>query len=141
MTNMSDDTNSKIIRFSLRLWGKDLLPQQVTSALGFKPSYSYEKGYTKKLSSGKVSAAKDLGIWVYEQVVESSFESELESLLKKIEGKNLKEIEGVEIVILDLYFGLSDSDSLLSESCEFRIDSGILSQLVNLGLDLRFTVS
>lgn len=138
---MSDIIDSRVIRLSLRLWGKNLISQKVTNALGFQPSYSYEKGYTKKLSSGKVSAPKDLGIWVYEQIIESSFESELASLLKKIEGISLKEIEGVDIVILDLYFGLSDNDSLLSDSYEFRIDNNMLLQIVNLGIDLRLTVS
>ncbi len=133
--------DSQLIRFSLRLWGEQLKPQLVTDALGFEPSYSYEKGYRKQLSSGKTAAPKELGIWVFERVVEFSFENELNSLLKILEGKNLKEIDSVQIVILDLYLGLSNNNSVLAKSYECRLDNNVLTQLGDLGLDLRITVN
>lgn len=135
---MSDE---QLIRFSLRLWGKEIAPQVVTDALGVEPTYAYEKGFKKKLSSGTTTAPRELGIWVLEQIVESSFEDELKVLINKVKSANLKDIEGVEIVILDLYFGLSDEDSTLDESYQCRISNDALVQLSELGLDLRITVS
>ena len=134
-------SKSSYIRFSLRLWGEKLNPHIITNALGIKPSTSYEKGYTKNLSSGKTSAPKDLGIWVFEQVVVTSVKEELDSLLLKLGGRNMKSIEGVQIAILDFYLGLTNDNSRLDESYECVIDNNSLNALRELGVDFRITVA
>jgi hypothetical protein len=141
MIEMNHILNSKMIKLSLRFWGEQLNPQTVSDNLGLKPSYSYKKGHTKQLSSGKTTAPKELGIWVFEKQVMTSFEDELDILLNKIKCKNLKSIDGVDLIILDLYFGLSDNDSQLDSSYECRIDEGALLKLAELGLDVRITIS
>jgi len=138
---MNEIKSSQLIRFSLRLWGDRLNTQVVSIALGIEPSYSYEKGHVKKLSSGKLSAPKKLGIWVFEAEVKFSFEDELISLLQKFSGEDLKDIEGVEIAILDIYFGVSDFESILDESYECRLDNSSLLELNKLGLDVRITIT
>ncbi|WP_131177821.1 hypothetical protein [Phytopseudomonas dryadis] len=132
---------SKCIRLSLRLWGEKINHELITNTLGLKPSHFYERGYVKKLSSGKTTTPKDLGIWVYERNIESAFEHELDSLLCSLAGKSLKSIEGVQIAILDIYLGLSDENSSLSDSYECRIHNSSLLRLGDLGVDVRITVS
>jgi len=138
---MNKIKSSQLIRFSLRLWGDELSTQVVSTALGVEPSYSYAKGYVKKLSTGKLTAPKELGIWVFEVEVKSSFENELMCLLQKFDGEDLRDIQGVQIAILDLYFGVSDSESILDDSYECRLDNSSLLKLNKLGLDVRITIA
>lgn len=132
---------SQCIRLSLRLWGEKINHELITNSLGLKPSLSYERGYVKTLSSGKTTTPKDLGIWVYEKNIDSTLEHELDSLLCSLAGRQLKNIEGVQIAILDIYLGLSDEDSSLPNSYECRIDNASLLRLGNIGVDVRITVS
>lgn len=134
-------SNSQCIRLSLRLWGEQINHELITNALGLKPSLVYDRGHVKKLSSGKTTAPKDLGIWVYEKTIESSLEHELDSLMCSLAGRKLKDIESVQIAILDIYLGLSDDNSSLPGSYECRIDNSLLLRLGDLGVDVRITVS
>lgn len=134
-------SNSKRIRLSLRLWGEEINHELITNTLGLKPSHCYERGYVKILSSGKKTIPKELGIWVYEKNIETTLEHELDSLLLSLADRKLKSIEGIQIAILDIYLGLSDEDSSLTDSYECRIDNASLLRLGNLGIDVRITVS
>ncbi|MEZ3137383.1 DUF4279 domain-containing protein [Stutzerimonas kunmingensis] len=134
-------SNSKRIRLSLRLWGEEINHELITNTLGLKPSLCYERGYVKILSSGKTTIPKELGIWVYEKNVETTLEHELDSLLLSLADRQLKSIESIQIAILDIYLGLSDEDSSLTDSYECRIDNASLLRLGNLGIDVRITVS
>ncbi|MEW8092706.1 MAG: DUF4279 domain-containing protein [Candidatus Thiodiazotropha endolucinida] len=138
---MNNISENQVVKLSLRLWGERLKPEEITEAFGFEPSYSYEKGYRKPLPGGRLSAPRELGIWVFQQAIKHSLEDELYSFLNKIKDKDLKCIKGVQIIILDLYLGLSDNDSVLENSYECRIDNNVLLEIAQLGVDFRITVS
>jgi len=128
------------LRFTVRLWGEKIQPEIVTQYLKLEPKYSYEKGYERKVGE-KFAKPKELGIWVYEHIVDSSFEDELGLFVQKFNGTQLREIPGVQIAIMDLYFGLSDTNANLPESHESRIELVVLTQLQKLGVDVRITIS
>jgi hypothetical protein len=131
----------RFVKIGVRLWGELLEPDMVTEALGFQPSQSHLKGDVKKLSSGNFSAPRELGMWCHTREVGSSLELELRALLDLMEARNLKEIDGVEHAIVDIFIGLSDEDYHVKESFEFRLDNKILKMLHNMGLDIRTTIT
>lgn len=133
--------NDSMIRLSLRLWGERLEGGAVSEILGVTPKYSYAKGYQKQLSSGKCTAPKDLGIWVLEHVVSNSLEDELMAFLAPMPACALTSIPGVEIAILDVYFGLTDTDSVLEKSFEFELSTETMARLVELDAKVRITIA
>jgi hypothetical protein len=132
--------SNKCVRLSLRLWGENLRPPAVTNALGLEPSEAYEKGFTKKLSSGTTTAPRPLGMWALHHVVTSSLEAEILSFIEKIGVNSLKHIEGVDVVILDINLGLSDNESRIEEHYECMLNSDVINKIHVLGLDVRITV-
>lgn len=133
-------TNGKLIRLSLRLWGEDLDPDEVTRSIGLAPTRSYRKGYTKELSSGEKTAPKKLGMWGYEKISENSFETDLADFVDEFKGKDLFSVEGVQIAILDLYFNVSDENSALLTTYEYRLESSAMKLITSLGADVRITI-
>jgi hypothetical protein len=113
----------------------------ITEILGLQPTQSQLKGDVKKLSSGKFSAPRELGMWCHTKEVSSSLEFELKALLDSMEARNLKEIDGVEHAIVDIFVGLSDEDYYVKESFEFRLENNTLETIFSMGLDIRTTIT
>jgi hypothetical protein len=131
----------RFVKIGVRLWGEALQPDIITEILGLQPTQSQLKGDVKKLSSGNFSAPRELGMWCHTREVSSSLEFELKALLDSMEARNLKEIDGVEHAIVDVFVGLSDEDYFVQDSFEFRLENNILETLFSMGLDIRTTIT
>lgn len=131
----------RFVKIGIRLWGRMLQPNTITEILGLQPSQSQLKGDVKRLSSGNLSAPREFGMWCYTKEVSTCLELDLRTLLDSIKGRNLKEIDGVEHAIFDLFIGLSDENYHVQESFECRLVNKALEKIYKLGLDIRITIT
>ncbi|RBW52093.1 DUF4279 domain-containing protein [Marinobacter sp. F3R11] len=131
----------RFVKIGVRLWGEELQPDKITEILGLQPTQTQLKGDVKKLSGGNLSAPRELGMWCHTREVSSNLELELKALLDSMEARNLKEIDGVEHAIVDIFVGLSDEDYYVQESFEYRFENNILETIFSMGLDIRTTIT
>jgi len=128
-----------VIEVSLRILGDSLSPDDVTEALNIEPTRSHFKGDETLSSKGKKRVMKS-GYWeldAREKHDSMQLIDHLNYLLKIIKACNqdIKSLAGCQSVEFSIILGTANDNTI-----EFALDSEILKQIVEIGVDLHFTI-
>lgn len=131
---------NQIVNISLRLWGRELCPDEVSKAIGIKATASHVRGYKKKLPGGKLSAPRKTGAWSYTRDIHSNFEYGIQEFVDTFSYLDLLALDNVEAGAVDLLFGLSSQECTVIEPYECVLNAKVVADLYKLGLDVRVTI-
>lgn len=133
----SDET----IWVALRLWGHQLDPDVVGSHFGAEPSEGYVAGFRKTLRSGELTPPRELGACFFKRSIRKDINAELAQFLADLGDKKPSDVPGVEIGILDIYFGLANAESNLPRAHEYRLSNDVIAAIAATGVELRITIA
>ena len=137
-TNEPDMTdNNESTWVALRLWGHQLDPDVVGSYFGVESSEAYSAGLRKTLPSGEVTPPRELGAWFFKRSIRNDLNAEIAQFLADLGENKPNEAPGVEICILDVYFGLADAESKLGRAHEYRLSNEVVAAIAAKGVELR----
>jgi hypothetical protein len=142
LTNESDVTaNNETTWVALRLWGHQLDPDVVGSYFSVEPSEAYAAGLRKTLPSGELTPPRELGAWFFKRSIRKDLNAEIAQFLTDLGENKPNEAPGVEICILDIYFGLADEESNLRRAHEYRLSNEVIAAIATKGVELRITIA
>ena len=123
-----------------RIVGQDVLPDEVTQALGLKPDEAFKKGDSFYL---KPERKHSNGLWLLKSKVNESdaVEKHIVELLKCLKGKkeSVKTYSYKDGVDVELFCGLFiDNEDEIWDGV--KLDSNILIEIGSFGIDLNIQV-
>ncbi|TQV85004.1 DUF4279 domain-containing protein [Aliikangiella coralliicola] len=124
---------------TFRVWGEELIPEIITSALGISPTKSQVKGEKIMSKNGRFRYSK-IGMWVLKanEFDGGTIEEKIWNLVKHLKkaNKRLIECKGVEGMVINIFVGVEEGE----DSIECQFSPMLLGELGTLDIELSLTV-
>jgi hypothetical protein len=124
---------------SFRIMGKDLDPEEISGALGLKPTQSHRRGDARPSAKGRAYAPFDEGLWSLASTRgdEAALDEHLDDLLPRLASRmpalDALKKEGLR---RDVFIGVFSREGNFG----YAISAANQSRLARLGVELSFDV-
>jgi hypothetical protein len=139
MVNKEFEVEKSICDITLRFWGAELEPKDITACLKLEPTKYQVAGDSIVSKHGRAKISKQ-GFWSFKCKNKSSLDvtNRLKEFLTRLDnsGSKLAKINGVEGIVLTIFIGIEDSE----DSLEFTLSPKIMKGFSELGIDISVTI-
>jgi|GEM_PF-3284143 len=131
-------SNESIVDITLRIWGEQLRPNEITDYLQVNPTKVQTKG--KITSPGGKTRTVKTGMWALKITNSDSLKIEeaLVTLINILQNSKheIKKCAGVEGTVITIILGVAED----SNSIEFRVRPDLMRKISDLGVEIAITV-